>query len=627
MLFCRAPLFTFNAIGLLGLVAFVMFSFTGPAVAEISLAEAQGRYANSTVFIAIKYETFDGQPSTSGCKKGSGFIISESGYVVTSYHLFTDEKHRPFDKINAKLGKVGESFDDCDQPLGEAVRLESIMPMAEVDAVLLKIVSPKRYVPIPACLGSVVANGSPLYVLGFPLGLPLASQQVTKGNDTGKQWQISGQFDRGASGGPVISPRGTLVGLVLGGYERTNISYVVPLNHFSSFFQIAGLELKGCAQFEPKPAPTPQPSKSQDVKDDQGIANLKLAVDQGNADAQAFLGTFYRDGLGGLAKDDREAARLFKLAANKGNSFGQAYLGDFYADGRGGLTMDTREAARLLKLAADQGNPFGQAFLGNLYAFGRGSLPKDEREAARLDKLAAGQGNPFGQAYLADLYTNGRGGLTKDPRESARLFKLAAEQFEADQGNADAQTFLGIFYRDGRGVTKDERKAVQLFKLAAEGGNAEAQVALGVLYTDGRGGLSKDEREAARLFTLAADQQYPFGQAALGDFHRRGRGGLQKNPREATRLFKLAADQFGADQGNPEAQAALADLYMGGLGVPKDQRKATDLFKLAANGGNAYAKTVVKRLSQQPRTDRQIFWPPPPAPCLCTQWYSDYPLY
>jgi S1-C subfamily serine protease len=193
------------------------------------------------VFIAVKYETLDGQTPTSGCKKGSGFLISEFGYVVTSYHLFTDEKHRPFDKINAMLGKVGESF-DCDQPLGEVVRLDRIMAMAEVDAALLKFVSPKPYVPIPACLGPVVVNGSPLYVLGFPSGLPLASQTVTKGNDTGKQWQISAQFDGGSSGGPVISPGGTLVGLVFGSYERTNISYVVPLNYFSRLAAWSGAD-------------------------------------------------------------------------------------------------------------------------------------------------------------------------------------------------------------------------------------------------------------------------------------------------------------------------------------------------------------------------------------------------
>jgi len=57
-----------------------------------------------------------------------------------------------------------------------------------------------------------------------------------------------------------------------------------------------------------------------------------------------------------LAKDDREAARLFKLAADQGLREAQYNLGVFYEQGRGGLAKDDREAARLFKLAADQGH-------------------------------------------------------------------------------------------------------------------------------------------------------------------------------------------------------------------------------------------------------------------------------
>jgi S1-C subfamily serine protease len=236
-----------NAIERLVYLAGVLV-LASPAFAQITLPEVQRRYANSTVFIAVKYETVDGKTPTSGCKKGSGFLISESGYVTTSYHLFTDDKNRPFDKINAVLGKVGESF-DCDQPLGDVVQLDRIVSLAEIDAALLKFISPKAYVPIPACLGPVVPNGNSLYVLGFPLGLPLASQTVIKSNETGKQWQIAGKFDSGSSGGPVISTNGMLVGLVFGGFNGTNISYVVPLNYFASFFQTAGLQLRECRTF------------------------------------------------------------------------------------------------------------------------------------------------------------------------------------------------------------------------------------------------------------------------------------------------------------------------------------------------------------------------------------------
>src|SRR5258705_175806 len=76
----------------------------------------------------------------------------------------------------------------------------------------------------------------------------------------------------------------------------------------------------------------------------------------------------------GLTKDDREAVRLFKLAVDQGNADAQDNLGLMYAQGRGGLSKDEAEAARLFKLAADQGNPGAQTNLGFMYAQGRGGL-------------------------------------------------------------------------------------------------------------------------------------------------------------------------------------------------------------------------------------------------------------
>ena len=44
------------------------------------------------------------------------------------------------------------------------------------------------------------------------------------------------------------------------------------------------------------------------------LTGYRRAADQGHAGAHCNLGVFYEQGLGGLPKDDREAARLFKLA-------------------------------------------------------------------------------------------------------------------------------------------------------------------------------------------------------------------------------------------------------------------------------------------------------------------------
>ena len=51
-----------------------------------------------------------------------------------------------------------------------------------------------------------------------------------------------------------------------------------------------------------------------------------MSADQGNALGQANLGFAYLRGLGGLPKDEREAARLYKLAADQGNTAAQIAL-------------------------------------------------------------------------------------------------------------------------------------------------------------------------------------------------------------------------------------------------------------------------------------------------------------
>jgi TPR repeat protein len=296
-----------------------------------------------------------------------------------------------------------------------------------------------------------------------------------------------------------------------------------------------------------------------------------------DARAQADLGARYERGLGGLAKDDREAVRLYKLAAERGDPAGQAGLGSFYARGQGGLPKDEREAARLYKLATDQGYARGQNNLGGFYEEGRGGIPKDDREAARLFKLAASQGYPAAQAHLGFFYEEGRGGLPKDPREAGRLYKLSA-----DQGSAMGQNNLGTLYERGRGgLPRDDREAARLYKLSADQEFAGGQNNLGNFYAEGRGGLPRDDREAARLYRLAADQGYARGQNNLGDFYARGRGGLPKDDREAAHLYQAAAAQ-----GGMAAQTSLGFFYLEGRGgLPKDRREAARLFGLAADQG------------------------------------------
>jgi hypothetical protein len=68
------------------------------------------------------------------------------------------------------------------------------------------------------------------------------------------------------------------------------------------------------------------------------------------------------EGVGGLARDDAEAVRLFKLAVASNDPDGQFRLGYMNAEGRG-VAKNAGEAKKLMKLAAAQGNPAATRWL------------------------------------------------------------------------------------------------------------------------------------------------------------------------------------------------------------------------------------------------------------------------
>jgi TPR repeat protein len=80
-------------------------------------------------------------------------------------------------------------------------------------------------------------------------------------------------------------------------------------------------------------------------------------------------------------------------------------------------------------------------------------------------------------------------------------FELVKERAEA--GNASAQAYLGVMYREGEGVEQDEREAAKWFRKAAYQGHALAQGSLAVMYLGGMG-VPKNDVEAYAWFNLAA---------------------------------------------------------------------------------------------------------------------------
>lgn len=144
-----------------------------------------------------------------------------------------------------------------------------------------------------------------------------------------------------------------------------------------------------------------------------------------------------------------------------------------------------------------------------------------------------------------------------DPTPEEKFQKLRKD---ADAGDAEAQTTLGVMYYSGEAISKDASgkilgndpaTAAAWFHRAALQGNAAAQYNLGLMYLNGEGGLAKDTVKAVDFFRKAALQGNADAQNNLGAMYHIGEGTTQNIAKAKEWYAKAAA------QGNVDAQANL----------------------------------------------------------------------
>jgi TPR repeat protein len=146
----------------------------------------------------------------------------------------------------------------------------------------------------------------------------------------------------------------------------------------------------------------------------------------------------------------------------------------------------------------------------------------------------------------------------------------------AEQGDAAAQSNLGLMYDEGRGAAQDYTEALKWYRRAAEQNNATAQYNLGAMYEEGHGVL-QDDAEAVKWFRRAADQGDADAQYNLGLMYEKGRG-VSQDDAEALKWCRRAADQGNAEavrwlrqhRAHPEPDAVLARVR--GLGTSADDK-------------------------------------------------------
>ncbi len=197
------------------------------------------------------------------------------------------------------------------------------------------------------------------------------------------------------------------------------------------------------------------------------------------------------------------------------------------------------------------------------------------REALDLRRKLLGYQHPLVGQSVGNLGMTLK--LDKKFAEAATVYRTAAEQ-----GNPDAQVYLGLMYAKGEGLDRDPVAAFGWFHKAAEQGIAYGEDRLALMYFTGDG-VTKDMAEAVKWYRRAAEQGYASAQGRLGSMYARGVG-VTKDSVEAVNWLRKSADQ-----GDILSQIALARMYQIGEGTDQDSAEAAKWRRKAIEHDDAQA--------------------------------------
>jgi len=243
----------------------------------------------------------------------------------------------------------------------------------------------------------------------------------------------------------------------------------------------------------------------------QALVYLQEASSRGHIPATAELGIAYLNGLG-VPQDLDEAEALLRKAASAGEPNAMYYL--YYMLVRlAGNAAEFREAFSLLHSAAELNYPPALFELGSYYFWGQSvpigpskGFPRDCAKAATYWKRAAELGVSEATGHLALLYFAGEG-VEKNPQKALELLTKTAESdgFNIITWYNMGCLYLGVFEAFGieTGIPVDYEKALQWLTKAAEYGFLPAYHQMGVMYRQGLG-VEKDDRKALYNFLMAS---------------------------------------------------------------------------------------------------------------------------
>ena len=178
----------------------------------------------------VSYTNFFGMSSSSAVS-GSGFIVSENGYIITNYHVI--------EYAYSKGQEVTVILHDGTRYAASIVGVEAANDIAvlKIDAANLSAVAFGD--------SDSLSVGETVYAVGNPLGelefsmstghVSALDRAIKTGENTQpiNMFQIDAAVNSGNSGGPVYNARGQVIGVVTAKYSDTGvegIGFAIPIN-------------------------------------------------------------------------------------------------------------------------------------------------------------------------------------------------------------------------------------------------------------------------------------------------------------------------------------------------------------------------------------------------------------
>ena len=151
-------------------------------------------------------------------------------------------------------------------------------------------------------------------------------------------------------------------------------------------------------------------------------------------------------------------------------------------------------------------------------------------------KIRSAAGERSATRQLAEMYYLGRGGVEQNFSEAAIWYEKLAKQ-----GDARAQTSLGLMYARGYGVAKNMDTARKWWSFAAAQNDPGAQYNLGVIYSQGED-VPPDYPQAVQWLNRAGQRGHIQAQHNLGLLYYEGKG-VERDPLRAYFWLKVAVLQ------------------------------------------------------------------------------------